>query len=78
MSSFKGQPAKTSGGIPMILDLSRDMVIQAVNSIRLNEGLMPIPKNAEVGVHVPGGGDYSNCDIDVGTAESPISIRWRE
>lgn len=36
------------------------------------------PKGAKVFVHVPGGGDYSSTDLDVGCGEQVIVVQWTE
>lgn len=35
-----------------------------------------IPANAKVTVHVPGGGDWSHCDLEI--EEHPINVSWDE
>lgn len=35
-----------------------------------------VPYNADVIVHTPGGGDWSNMDLDVDDS-CPVTIRWR-
>ena len=36
-----------------------------------------VPDSCEVIFRTPGGGDWSNTDIDI-DAEQPITIRWEE
>lgn len=36
-----------------------------------------LPKNARIKFHVPGGGDWSNTDIDI-SAKDPIIATWEE
>jgi len=36
-----------------------------------------IPDNARVSINLPGGGDWSNCTLDVEAAH-PITIEWTE
>lgn len=34
----------------------------------------PVPSDAKITVHVPGGGDYSHSDLDIN--EHPITVTW--
>jgi hypothetical protein len=64
--------------VPVILQLSKELLIEAVNLARAREHLVPIPiEDCTVEASVPGGGDYSGMTIDIGTKDSPILIRWR-
>lgn len=35
------------------------------------------PDDAEVEFSVPGGGDYSNCNLDI-DEDQPVTVRWSE
>lgn len=60
---------------PVILNLTKQMLLLAINEARDREHLDPIPPNAEVSVRVPGGGDYSNMDLSI-EGSLVIDIRW--
>lgn len=36
-----------------------------------------VPDNAKITFSVPGGGDWSSCDIDV-DKDSPVVVTWEE
>lgn len=65
------QPPKAT---PVILSLTKIAIITAINLARKEEGLNPIPNWAEVSVGVPGGGDYSNCELSL--SDITLDIRW--
>lgn len=35
-----------------------------------------VPENAKVTIWIPGGGDYSNCSLDV-TDQNQLDIQWK-
>lgn len=51
------------------MSIERDEVIEALRSLYPG-----IPLDAEVWVDVPGGGDWSNTDLSLGTA--PLRVSW--
>lgn len=60
------------------LELSARELIDLVNG-SLPTSLLPtpvsIPRSAEVTVHVPGGGDWSNTDLTIDN-DLPVVITW--
>ncbi len=50
--------------------LTREHIIEL-----LRQAGHDIADDAEVVFQVPGGGDYSNCEVDV-DGDSPIAVRW--
>lgn len=52
------------------MSLSRESLIKALQVCGVE-----VPKDASVTFTVPGGGDWSNCTIDV-DREHPINIEW--
>lgn len=55
-----------------ILKMDRGDLIQTLINIGYD-----VPRNAEVFIHVPGGGDWSNMNLDV-DSDSPLTITWTE
>lgn len=43
----------------------------------LNEYGYAVPSSASITFRVPGGGDWSNTDVDV-TTDNPITVSWVE
>lgn len=70
---FMEEPRNKS--TPVILSLTKQMFLLAINEARDREHLDPIPPHAEVSVRVPGGGDYSSTDLSV-DGSVVIDIRW--
>lgn len=42
----------------------------------LRQAGVTVPDNAGIFVQVPGGGDYSNCTLDIDDA--PLQLHWTE
>lgn len=64
---------------PMILRITKNDLLEIVNRERQRTGLNPLPvQECEVTVAVPGGGDWSNMDLEIGNRDNLIDIRWRE
>lgn len=57
-------------GADIILAIRQELKAQGVS-----EGLPP--DNASVTISIPGGGDWSNTELDVSEA-SPVEISWTE
>ncbi len=55
------------------LELEKIELISLLNS-RGNK----IPLDAEINIHIPGGGDWSNTDISLGNEFKAINIIWTE
>ena len=53
------------------LKLTGDQILEAIQE------KYGVPLNANIFLHVPGGGDYSNIDLDI-DHETPIQIEWVE
>lgn len=70
---FMEEPTRKT--TPVILSVTKQMLLLAINEARDREHLDPIPPNAEVTVRVPGGGDYSGTDLSV-DGSVVIDIRW--
>ena len=65
------EPKAENVGTLMILKVGVDQLLYLLNHhIRTGH----IPGDAKVTIHVPGGGDYSDTDIDL----PEIQIRWIE
>ena len=74
---YAGKPEKHS--IPMILEVSKSLLLETINRERQRTHQDPIPVNhCEVTVRVPGGGDWSNTDLDLNDQEQVIQVRWKE
>lgn len=63
---------------PMIMQLSPTLIIHAINAALDAEGRSDehIPIDATLSVHVPGGGDWSNTDLELDERDRPLEIRW--
>lgn len=53
--------------------VSRHQLVQMLQ----RDGLDVVPDDAAVTVRVPGGGDYSNTDLDI-DQDTDIKITWQE
>jgi len=74
-SPFEEKPVRAN--MPVILSLDKSALLAAINMARDNDQLEPIPPNAEISVFVPGGGDFSNMQLEVGEHNDPkLDIRW--
>ncbi len=51
------------------LRLSREQILDALRE------KYDIPDNAGMFVHVPGGGDWSNTDLDI-EQQTPLVVQW--
>lgn len=47
-----------------------------IRSLLLHAGVV-VPDNAKIIVPVPGGGDWSNCDLDI-IPGCPVTVTWEE
>lgn len=56
---------------PMIVVVTRSVLIRAIR-----EAGIDVPDNAQVTFQVPGGGDYSNCEVDLDDEEQVVSVRY--
>lgn len=54
------------------LELEQRDVIDALRKVGYN-----VPDNAVVKFHVPGGGDWSNMDLDI-CEDTPLLISWTD
>lgn len=61
---------------PMIMQVSPTALIHAINQCLIQEGREPLPVGATVSVRVPGGGDWSNTDLELDERDRPLEIRW--
>lgn len=61
---------------PMIMQLSPSQLLLAINRFLESENIETIPESATVSVRVPGGGDYSNTDLELDEGEIGLDIRW--
>lgn len=65
--------------VPMILRVPKSLLLEIINEERVRSQQMPLPVNmVEVTVRCPGGGDWSNSDIELNDDEQAIEIRWRQ
>lgn len=58
-----------------ILTLTGSELLGVVNHMLTAQGKPQVPPDAEVYVTIPGGGDYSNMDLDI-DKDMPVKIRW--
>lgn len=65
-----------AGHQPMKLDIHKSQLLEMVNAQLQSQGQAPIPKNCQVTVKVPGGGDYSGDDLELDDKDIRITIRW--
>lgn len=68
-------------GRPLITELEHDVPYQVALTGEtlvsiLRDAGYEIPITADVEFDVPGGGDYSNCTLDV-SRDYPLYIRWK-
>lgn len=63
--------ATTTISTEHVLTLNKHELLEA-----LRDGGCSIPANCEITVRVPGGGDWSNTNLDI-SANSPICITWK-
>lgn len=64
---------------PMILRVPKSLLLQVVNEERARSRQEPIPVNlCEVSVYVPGGGDWSNTNLELDDEAQAIEIRWKQ
>lgn len=61
---------------PMVMQVSPTALIHAINQCLIQEGREPLPIGATVSVRVPGGGDWSNTDLELDERDRPLEIRW--
>lgn len=61
--------------VPLIQKRSNRLALNSEDIIRMLRTRFTIPDNAKVFIHVPGGGDYSNMDLDV-DEETPLQVSW--
>lgn len=59
------------------IHLNNEDLILAINQELKSQGAAVIPPEAEIYFSVPGGGDWSNTDIDIDD-QCPIKIKWTE
>lgn len=65
--------------VPMILKITKSDLLEMVNRELQRQRDTPVPVNlCEVTVPVPGGGDWSNTNLDLDDREAVIEIRWKE
>jgi hypothetical protein len=75
MSDFKGEPRMKK--IPMLLTLSPELIIAAINEARENDDIPPLPKDARVKIKLPSGGDLSGDILEL-RSDLPLLIEWEE
>jgi hypothetical protein len=54
------------------IELDRKLLVRVLRHAKI-----VFPDNAQIAIRVPGGGDWSHTDLDVGR-ESPLFIAWEE
>jgi hypothetical protein len=60
------------------MEVLRKHLIDALNQeLKADGSRVRIPNDADVIVAVPGGGDWSNTELDVGV-DHPLIIKWSE
>lgn len=62
----------TPGKIPLVLTVSRTVLIDLLNEERAKYPLTPIPKNAVITIQIPSGGDYSGEKLEI----EQLEVRW--
>lgn len=60
-----------SAKVPMAIHITRQVLLDAVRASGID-----IPEDAQVTFRVPGGGDYSNCDVDLDEDHQKVTIRY--
>jgi hypothetical protein len=56
----------------MVMEVPKDLILRLINEELARRRQPELPHNVSVTIHVPGGGDYSNEDIDL----DKITFRW--
>lgn len=56
------------------LNLDKKKLLAALNASLV--GTVRIPEDAEVTIHVPGGGDWSDMDLTI-DSDTPVEITWK-
>ena len=54
------------------VEVTRSDIIQLVEK----KCDVEIPPGAKVCVHIPGGGDWSNVDLDIGVNDTLVHVSW--
>lgn len=61
------------------LSLTRSCIIELIRYRELREGVIYTPpRTANVTVPIPGGGDWSNTNLDIDDDEITVKVRWSE
>jgi len=58
--------------VPMIMTFNASALREALNAAGAN-----IPPGADITVRIPGGGDYSNMDLELDNQNVVLDIRWK-
>lgn len=61
----------------MRMDIAKSDLLELINAQLQNQGDPELPANTEISVHVPGGGDYSNTDLELDDREVKLTLRWK-
>lgn len=61
---------KTTVRQEITMRLTPDIIIRALENCGIT-----VPDSAEITVHIPGGGDWSNTDLDISDAH-PVIVSW--
>jgi hypothetical protein len=70
-SNSKLKPTSVTTTKEYALKLSYDNIRECLSRLGYN-----VPSNASITVRVPGGGDWSNTDLDL--QETQIDVRWTD
>lgn len=64
------------GKTPMVVRVTRSLLLQAIRDAGID---LPHSVNAvSVTFMVPGGGDYSNCQVDLDDDQQVVSVRYEK
>lgn len=71
VSVFHEVPAARDRRTPMIIQVTRSTLLAAIRQSGIE-----VPDDAEVTFRVPGGGDYSNMDVELDNSSTFVSVRY--